>query len=131
MNRLDNIDKFLRQIKTQKEWEKEKKINVDNILNKYKGELEDYKLVKNVKEFNMLKLGGYIRYVDSNDDLKWGGILLKKIINNNIYKMILCNSSMDRYIISFHTNTIFYKKHTTASDKTRKFFVSLLEKDYD
>ena len=35
-----------------------------------------------------MDLGGYIRYVDSNNEIKWGGILLKKIKTNNIDYMI-------------------------------------------
>ena len=42
--------------------------------------------------------------------------------------MILCNSEYNRFIISFQKNYIFYKCHQTSSDKTRKIFLSALEK---
>jgi len=75
-----------------------------------------------------MDLGGYIRYVDSDNEIKWGGILLKKIKKNNIDYMIIANSQMKCITVSFYRNTIFYKKHITASDKNRKLFISYLDK---
>ena len=47
--------------------------------------------------------------------------------------MVLCNSGCNRFVVSFQKNYIFYKNHQTASDKTRKLFMSALDKytDYD
>jgi hypothetical protein len=128
MDREKDIDNILKSIKTQKQWDNEKKEYSDLLYEKYKEHLEDYIVVKNKKEYNMLKLGGYIRYINNMDEFKWGGILLKKIKINDIDYMILGNSNMDRYKISYHMNTIFYKKHMTASDKTRKLFISYMDK---
>ena len=128
IDRKTQIKDFLKTIKTQKEWNTDKKIYVENMIKRYETELEDYMYVGNVNEYDNIKLGGYIRYIDMDDNIHWGGILLKKIKTNDIDYMILCNSSMYRFKIAFYRNTIFYKKHTTSSDKTRKLFISYLDK---
>jgi len=125
------IDSFINSIMTQEKWENDKNIYIDNIINKHNKYLEDYIIVLNKEEYDMINLGGYIRYVDSMNVLKWGGILLKKIKKNDIDYMILGNSNMKRITVSFYKNTIFYKKHTTASDKTKKLFISYLDKYTD
>ena len=90
MNREKEIASFLDNIKTQEDWETDKQKYIDNITLQYSNYLEDYKIVKDKNEYNMLKLGGYIRYIDSMDKLKWGGILIKKIKTNDIDYMIFC-----------------------------------------
>ena len=57
-----------------------------------------------------------------------GWYFIKKYKFNEMNMMLLCNSSSKTFSISFDKNTIFYKKHTTQSDKTRKLFLSYLEK---
>lgn len=128
MNREKEIALFLDNIKTQEDWETDKQKYIDNITLQYSNYLEDYKIVKDKNEYNMLKLGGYIRYIDSMDKLKWGGILIKKIKTNDIDYMILGNTNMKRITVSFYRNTIYYKMHATASDKTKKLFISYLDK---
>ena len=91
---------------------------------------EDYTFVKNEEEYNNIKKGGYIRYFNLNDEIRWGGILLKKYKYEEMNMMILGNSSFKRLIECFDKNTVFNKKHTTQADKTRKLFLSYLDK-YD
>lgn len=131
--REKQIDSFLSQLETQEEYEYNKKLKVEIFKSKYNDELEDYVYIKNVEDYNKIQKGGYVRYFNLNDELKWGGILIKKIKNNNTDLMVLCNSSCNRFVVSFQKNYIFYKKHQTASDKTRKIFMSALEKytDYE
>jgi porphobilinogen deaminase len=126
--REKQLDIFLNSIKTQEDWIKDKEKYIIKITNLYSKYLEDYTIVKNISEYEMILVGGYVRYVDSMDELKWGGILIKKIKKNNIDYMILANTNMKRLTVSFYRNTIFYKNHTTASDKTKKFFISYLDK---
>lgn len=130
-SRESKLDLFLNNIKTQKEWEIDKNKYIKKITNLYSTYLEDYTIVKNKNEYDMIKLGGYIRYVDSMEKLKWGGILIKKITHNNIDYMILANTNKYRIIVAFYKNTIYYKNHTTASDKTKKIFISYLDKNND
>ena len=126
-DREKSIDLFLKNYKTQKDWNENKDNYINKIKKKYNEYLEDYYIIKNKKDYDNMKLGGYIRYVDSNETLKWGGILIKKFTNNNIEYMLLANSKMKSIQVSFYRNTIFYKNHTTASDKTRKLFISYLD----
>ena len=124
------IDKFLSQLETQEEWEHKMNLKIQKLYEKYPIELEDYTFVKNEEEYNNIKKGGYIRYFNLNDEIRWGGILLKKYKYEEMNMMILGNSSFKRFIVCFDKNTIFYKKHTTQADKTRKLFLSYLDK-YD
>lgn len=128
MNREKQIDLILSTMKTQKEWIQERNYNIDKLIKLYSAELEDYRPIFDSYDYDNMDLGGYIRYVDSNNEIKWGGILLKKIKKNNIDYMIVANSQMKCITVSFYRNTIFYKKHITASDKNRKLFISYLDK---
>jgi len=127
-DREKNINNLLNNIKTQEEWEYDRDIRTKKLNEKYKKYLEDYKLVKDIDEFNKIKVGGYIRYIDSDDNIKWGGFLLKKYNNNNIDYMIIANSNRKILTVSLYKNLIFYKPHLTSSDKTRKLFISYLDK---
>lgn len=126
--REKQIDSFLSQLESQEEYENNIKNKVTEFKNKYKDELEDYTFVKDIKEYNKIQKGGYVRYFNLNNEIKWGGILIKKIQNNDMDLMVLCNSGCNRFVVSFQKNYIFYKHHQTASDKTRKLFMSALEK---
>jgi hypothetical protein len=130
-NREKQIELFLNQIESQKEYEYNKNLKVDELKKKYKNELEDYNFVKDKKAFDKIKKGGYVRYFNLNEELKWGGILIKKVKNNDMDLMVLCNSGCNRFIVSFQKNYIFYKPHQTASDKTKKLFLSALDKYTD
>lgn len=131
--REKEIENFVIQLESQEEYEYNVNLKVKEFKSKYSNELEDYNYIKNIEEYNKIQKGGYVRYFNLNDELKWGGILIKKIKNNNMDLMVLCNSGCNRFVVSFQKNIIFYKKHQTASDKTRKLFMSALEKytDYE
>jgi hypothetical protein len=125
------IDNFLKQLESQEEWNIKRKNKVKQFYKLYSKELEDYIFIKNIQIYNQIEVGGYIRYINLNHELKWGGILIKKIVQNDMELMILSNSASDRIIVSFQKNYIFYKKHTTNNDKVRKLFLSVLEKYTD
>ena len=127
-DREKNIDDFLNKHCSYEKWQNERNEKIKNFYKNYKKELEDYIFIDNIKSYNKIKPGGYIRYFNLNDELRWGGILIKKTIQNDIELMILSNSTSDRTIVSFQKNYIFYKKHTTNNDKVRKLFLSALEK---
>jgi len=129
--REQDIENFLNQLESQEEWEEKRQNIVKSFYKNYSKELEDYIFIKNIKDYNKIELGGYIRYFNLNEELKWGGILVKKIIQNDMELMVLSNSTSDRTVVSFQKNYIFYKKHTTSNDKVRKLFLSALEKYTD
>jgi len=122
------IENFINSIQTQDNFEKNRTKTINNYYDIYKEELEEYEFIENLSKFNSLKKGGYIRYINLNEELKWGGILLKKYKFDDMNMMLLCNSNSKNFSISFEKNYIFYKKHTTQADKTRKLFLSYLDK---
>lgn len=130
-DREKQIENFINNYKTQDQWEDEQYQIVKQLIDENEKELEDYNYVKDLNNYNKIKKGGYVRYFNSNYELKWGGVLIKKVIDKKkemtLHLMILMNSNGERNLVSFEKNYIFYKKHMTASDKTRKLFMSYLE----
>jgi hypothetical protein len=129
--REKQIDSFLEQIETQEEYENNIILKVKNFFKDYSEELEDYEYVKDLNNYNKMKPGGYVRYFNLHEELRWGGILIKKIKQNDMDLMVLSNTNCARFIVSFQKNYIFYKHHQTTADKTRKLFMSALEKYTD
>ena len=80
-------------------------------------ELKEYNYISQKKD---LKLGHRIRYVDYNDNIRWGGLLIK-IIDN---KLVLANKRMNYFHVDFERNYIFMKKTENKNDKMRKLFLS-------
>ena len=122
------IEKFLSQLETQEEWEQKMNKKIGKLYKKYPNELEDYIYIKDEEKYNNIRTGGYVRYFNLNDELRWGGILLKKYKHEDMNMMVLCNSSFKRFLVCFDKNIVFYKNHTTQADKTRKLFLSYLDK---
>jgi len=129
-DREKKLEKFLNQVSSQKEWEINHKNEIKKLKKKFSVELEDYKYVKNINSLYQLKLGGYIRYINFNNELRWGGSLLKVYKDNDRNLMVIANSDFKRSVVSFEKNHIFYKNHVTYADKTRKLFISFLD-DYN
>lgn len=128
-DREKNNDKFIDNIYgTEKEYKKNIISKIDDFFNKYTEELEDYIYIQDVKMLEDIPNGGYIRYINLNNELKWGGVLIKKIKNKDMNLLVLCNTNKNRFIVSFNKNYIFYKHHQTLADKTRKIFVTALDK---
>lgn len=98
---------------------------INELINKYSKELEDYKYV-NGKDIKKILVGGYIRYINLDGDLKFGGILIRKDNIKKISKtmLVLKNSKGKIWKVSYKRNYIFYKKHTTINDKFRDLFIS-------
>lgn len=132
-DRERQIEKFINNYKTQEEWEEERHQTIKKLLDKYEKELDDYNYIADLNKYEKIKIGGYVRYFNTNNELKWGGVLIKKIVSEKkdikLHLMVLMNSSGERNVVSFEKNIIFYKKHMTANDKTRKLFMSYLEYD--
>ena len=127
--RLKDIENFVDQTKSQEKWQSELNKKIYKWKSDYEKELEDYEFVESEKELTKTaKKGGYIRYFNANDELRYGGFLVNIFEDNEITKMTLMNTMGKRWVISWTRNYIFYKKHTTANDKLRKIFISLLEK---
>lgn len=127
-DRLKKIDDILKNLPSQKEWKDNIDKKVNSWLKKYPKELEDYEFIYSLNQLrNNVKAGGYIRYFNNNEELRYGGFLVRKIEEDDNYRLSLMNMNGKKWTIVWSRNYIFYKKHTTANDKLRKIFISLLD----
>ena len=132
-NRLKEIDLIVEQFFPQKNYENEKINKINKFKLKYKDELKNYNIINTKEELYNLKSAGYIRYFDREDNLKFGGILLKVFESENenvdmVRTLILLkNSDNIKWTISWENNMIFYKKQTKKGDNLRNLFISLLD----
>lgn len=131
-DREKSISQFVDSIITQEEWNKNKQKHVKYIKNKFKNELDKFTFINSVSELNKLKLGGYIRYINMNDEFKWGGCLKNIYYDSNTMNHILVlinitDGIKTYYNICFEKNYIFYRNHITTEDRNRELFISYLD----
>lgn len=100
------------------------------IREKYENELEDYIYIDSIKDLKKCKLGGYFRFINKKREIRYGGIYyyLNYDSKSEDYTIITKNSSFRENHYDFEEYYVFYKKHVSSSDKTRKLFISMLEK---
>ena len=67
-DRIKDINNFIDNIITQDEWETNFNKRFELLVNKYNIELENYEYI-NKNKINNLKIGGYIKYINTNDEL--------------------------------------------------------------
>ena len=98
---------------------------IDYLKKKYEIELAEYKYIdhNNVGE---LKNGGYVRYVNMKEELKWGGILIRTISPNKLsrMKLVLKNTSNNYWNIKYKNFYIFYRNNVSKYDKFKELFIS-------
>jgi hypothetical protein len=134
-NRLKEIDMLVESFFPQKEHNLELENKINKFYNTYKKELKNYNYVSSKEELFQLKLAGYIRYFDRDDNIKFGGILIKifESETDSIEKkrtlLLLQNSDGKKWTISWENNIIFYKPQTKKGDNLRNLFISLLDKE--
>lgn len=130
---LDDEEKFIPDIITNKD---EKLLNIENMIEieddshvkdlmiKYEIELKDYKYI-NSKNIDDIKLGGYVRYIDLDDNLKWGGTVIKLINKDNLskFKIKLMNTKKDTWSIKYSKYYVFFKKTVSYRDTFRNIFI--------
>ncbi len=121
-DRIKNINNFIDSIITQDEWENDFNKRFELLINKYNIELENYEYIKK-NNINNLKIGGYIKYITTNDELYFGGALVN-ITDEHIYM----KKDYDIIKINKSKNIIFYRNHRTSIDKVRDIFISSMEK---
>jgi len=113
----DNYDEELEEKKLQR--------TIEKFEQKYTEELNEYIHIDYNDLLSQVEIGGYIRYVNLNGELRWGGILIKiDDIETRDAKLLLMNTSRKFWQIKFSKNYVFYKKHTTYNDKLRELFIS-------
>ena len=64
-----------------------------------------------------------------NEELKWGGILIKinNLNNKENLEFILKNTSNNIWTISYYNYYIFYKKQVTRNDVLKKLLLNKIE----
>jgi len=117
-----------------------KNLKLDGIINHHNNEnyikslklkfkeLDGYEYVS-IKDLPIIKLGGYIRCITIDEELKWGGILLK--INNlkdkENLEFVLKNTNNQIWKISYYNYYIFYKKQVTRNDMLKKILLNKID----
>ena len=98
---------------------------IDNLFKKFEIELNDYFYITE-KNLSQMKVGGYIRYITMNEELKWGGILVNIVNKKKLTKMklVLKNSTNNFWNIKYKNFYIFYKNNVSRHDKFRDLFIS-------
>ena len=101
-NRLNEIDNMIKELMPNN--------YINNIINKYKTELDNYKYIDNIIDFSLLPLKGSIRYLNKYDlNLRYGGLLIKVYEKNNKWYGLIKKNNNKRYNVLFDNNYIFYR----------------------
>ncbi len=105
-------------------------INKKDIIKKYSSELENYTIIENVKKLLELKPGGYIRYINNNNEIRWGGAFINVVSekrNNYNYNYVrIIDPYKNITKVCFEKNIMFYRKHRTSDDKLKDIFISYI-----
>ena len=135
--RLKEIDEIVNSIKSESDYQTEILKKVDKFKKEFSKELEEYSFVPTILKFKELKPGGYIRYINDNNEIKYGGILVKVFESENKDEfnkknlLLIQNTTGKQWVVSWQKNYIFYKHQTRRGDNLRKLFISLLDKKSD
>ena len=98
---------------------------INIIFQKFNNFLVDYTYISD--DYDNLKLGGYVRYINLNEELRFGGILIAKENEEDIFntRLVLKNTTNNIWKISLLHNYIFYKSHKTKNDKFKNLFLKV------
>ena len=130
---IEDNEKFTPDIISKKD---EKNINIENMIDKksnkyiesltkkYEIELKDYKFIDS-KDIKLIKLGGYVRCVDLEENLKWGGTVIELIDDKNLskFKIKLMNSNKKTWSIKYSKFYVFFKNTISSRDTFRNIFI--------
>jgi len=137
---LDDNEKFVPDVISQKD-EKNMTINnmiekndskyINYLLNKFEIELKDYKYISS-DNINEIKLGGYVRCVDLNENLKWGGTVIKLINIDNLskFKIKLMNCKKNTWSIKYSKFYVFFKTTVSYRDTFKNIFIKKANLDF-
>lgn len=104
------------------------KDHITFLKNKYVVELNKYEYIDS-SNIDNIKCGGFLRMVDFNDNIKWGGMIIKieNKEDSKRTKIQLRNTSNKLWYIKFIKYFIFYKKNNGNS--FRDIFISVAKLD--
>lgn len=123
MDKLSEVQKILNTIET---------IDLDSKVKHlkkiYKNDLKDFRYVSDADIFLKIKKI-YIKYIDFNDNIFYGGFFYKAEKKNNSIIIFLVNKDKKVWSIDFNKYYIFINDLITSSnEKTRKAFELYLKK---
>lgn len=108
----------------------QKNKTIENIQNSFHSELKNYELITSIEELKTkVQPGGLIRYFTYDGEIRYGGILLKKILikKNDLDDAILLLKNSQGKTWKFHFNNfiVFFNKNEPNQD-IRDFFINYL-----
>jgi hypothetical protein len=105
--------------------------HIKYLLDKYEIELKDYKYIS-PDNVNEIKLGGYIRCVDLEENLKWGGTVIKLVNIDNLskFKIKLMNCKKDTWSIKYSKFYVFFKNTVSYRDNFKNIFIKKANLDF-
>jgi hypothetical protein len=104
--------------------------NIIEIKKKYHEELKDYDYISSLSWFSSLELKGSMRYVNKYDhELRYGGLLIKIVNNNNKWIAKIKKPDNKIYNVSYNNNYIFYNNTRTNLIDWAECFISNVDKD--
>ena len=79
------------------------------MISKYEIELKDYIYIDS-ENIDKIKLGGYVRSIDLEENIKWGGTVIKLIDINNLskFKIKLMNIKKNTWNVKYSKFYIFF-----------------------
>lgn len=97
---------------------------IESLTKKYEIELKDYKFIDS-KDIKLIKLGGYVRCVDLEENLKWGGTVIELIDDKNLskFKIKLMNCNKKTWSIKYSKFYVFFKNTISSRDTFRNIFI--------
>jgi len=101
---------------------------VCKLFKKYKTELEDFTYISS-DSLNKLKLGGTLRYVNINGDIRYGGLLvgIKGDESFETMKFLIRKVSGKFMEVSFEKNYIFFRPRRTKQFYLNKKLLEISE----
>lgn len=100
------------------------------LKNKFKKELEGYEFIHS-QTISDLKIGHLVRYVNLENELKWGGILVKIFDIDKPTECILKLRNKDGkfWDIKFVNFYIFFKYRNSKTENFQKLFLSMINEN--
>jgi len=101
--------------------------NLKFVLNKYEEELENYKYIENIEDYENIPTGTYIKYICKKSLFKKKGGFLKNVRNKSILE--LYNNLLKRkWCIYIDKYYIFYR--ISNKEKLKNIFQTMIDSDF-
>jgi hypothetical protein len=103
---------------------------INNLINKYSFELQDYEYIDSEALFSTLSLKGSMKYINRYDKkIRTGGLLIKVYQRKNQWYAIIKSPIGKNFYVSFNLNYIFYtESKPTLIRSWAEYFVSEVDK---